>query len=169
MADAYLPDASKYERFKKTSPPVAPYLATNASHPCESTLTCIPYLRPPCLAAVQLKNFLSFSSLKFRQLPHTLCFTCCAMYHPFCKNRGLCSLFSKSIECKHYTIKFLLRPVFVSIQVRSFSNESNTDESRYPDTFIVILKTGFLDSVSRNGNCVSKHSLQIQFDNYIET
>ena len=59
------------------------YLATNASQACESILTCIPYLRPPCLALTQLKNFLSFSSLKLWQLPHTFGFTSFVICYSF--------------------------------------------------------------------------------------
>jgi len=42
----------------------------NASHDVESTRTCIPYLRPACLAYAQLKNLLFSLRLKCAQLPH---------------------------------------------------------------------------------------------------
>ena len=42
----------------------------NASQERESALTCIPYLRPECLAAVQLQNFSSGFGMKLRQSPH---------------------------------------------------------------------------------------------------
>jgi len=44
----------------------------NASHDWVSGLTCIPYLRPACLAEVQVKNFWPGFGLKFWQLPQIL-------------------------------------------------------------------------------------------------
>jgi len=44
----------------------------NASHDWVSGLTCIPYLRPACLAEVQVKNFCPGFGLKFWQLPQIL-------------------------------------------------------------------------------------------------
>jgi hypothetical protein len=68
-------DAARENKRKENTRNCVTQLGANASQAWESTLTCIPYLRPPCLAQVQLKNFLSFSGLKFLQLPHTDCFT----------------------------------------------------------------------------------------------
>jgi hypothetical protein len=86
--------AREYKRQENTGNCVT-QLGANASQAWESTLTCIPYLRPPCLAQVQLKNFLSFSGLKFLQLPHTACFTGFAICHPLIKCHKFIPQFSE--------------------------------------------------------------------------
>jgi len=57
--------------------------STKASHERLSALTCIPYLRPACLALVQLKNLSPFLGLKLWQLPHILLLIAIAFYEGY--------------------------------------------------------------------------------------